>query len=199
MQDRQEQLAQIYRELRIYLEQQGMVEPIVCGDGPLQAQIFMLGEAPGAEEVREGRPFVGKAGKNLDTFLQQTGIAREQIFISNAVKFRPYRIGPTGRRANRPPTRQEKAWCCPFLERELVLLQPQLIVTLGNTALQAILGERALIGACHGKCTKDAQGRAVFPLYHPASIIYNQKLKEVYAQDLAALRIYLQSGIAKGR
>ena len=98
MQDRQEQLAQIYHDLRVYLKQQGMEEPIVCGDGAVQAWMFMLGEAPGAEEVREGRPFVGKAGKNLDAFLLQTGIEREQIFISNVVKFRPYRIGPIGRK-----------------------------------------------------------------------------------------------------
>ena len=65
MQDRQEQLAQIYHDLRVYLKQQGMEEPIVCGDGAVQAWMFMLGEAPGAEEVREGRPFVGKAGKRL--------------------------------------------------------------------------------------------------------------------------------------
>lgn len=199
MQDRQEQLAQIYHDLRVYLKQQGMEEPIVCGDGVVQAWMFMLGEAPGAEEVREGRPFVGKAGKNLDAFLLQTGIEREQIFISNVVKFRPYRIGPTGRRANRPPNRQEKAWCLPFLERELALLQPKLVVTLGNTALQAMLGDQALIGAYHGSCTKDAKGRNIFPLYHPASIIYNQKLKEVYAQDLIALRTYLEGGATEGR
>ncbi len=191
MQSKSRKLAEVYEQLHIYLMQQGMVEPIVCGDGCPEATILMLGEAPGSEEVRQGKPFVGKAGKNLDAFLQQTGINREQIFISNVVKFRPYRVSARGRKANRPPNRMEIEWCRPFLLKELAIISPNLIVTLGNTALQALLGNQALIGQYHGCLVEDAQRRKIFPLYHPASVIYNSQLKEIYAKDLEALRNYI--------
>ena len=188
-------LEQIYDSLREQLNHQGMLEPIVCGDGPITASLLMLGEAPGGEEVKAGRPFVGKAGKNLDVFLQETGIRREEIFISNVVKFRPYRIGPTGRRANRPPNKQQVQWCSMCLQQEIALLQPKLIITLGNFALKAMMGEKAQIGECHGTAMHNAQGYTVFALYHPASVIYNQSLKAVYAEDLQKLKYYLSKMI----
>ena len=117
---------------------------------------------------------------------------REQLFISNVVKFRPYRVGATGRRANRPPTRAEIAACRDCLLGESAILRPGWVVTLGNTALQAMLGREATIGQMHGTVQRTEAGQRVFPLYHPASIIYNRALEEVYRQDLCALRAALR-------
>ena len=186
-----DELLALYAAFSDRMREQGMQEPIVPGEGPVEAKILLLGEAPGAEEAKVGRPFVGKAGKNLDALLAQTGLLREQLFISNVVKFRPYRVGATGRRANRPPTRAEIAACRDCLLGEIAILRPGWVVTLGNTALQAMLGREATIGQMHGRAQRTEAGQRVFPLYHPASIIYNRALEEVYRQDLCALRAAL--------
>lgn len=174
--------------------------PIVFGDGRMDGPAVMLiGEAPGKDEVLQGRPFVGKAGKNLDEFLQAVELERADIRISNVVKVRPVRVSPKGTVANRPPNREELAFFIPYLYDEIMLTGPQLIVTLGNTALQALLGSEAVIGDLHGRVvttTVMAEGTIldfdIFPLYHPASIIYNRSLKDVYAADLLALRDVLR-------
>ena len=164
---------------------------LVLGFGDPGAQVMLIGEAPGREEVQAGRPFVGKAGKNLDSFLEATGLAREELYLTNVVKFRPVRISPKGTASNRPPTQQEIALCTPYLETEIEQVSPRLILTLGNIALQAMLGREAKIGQYHGREALTAGGKTVFALYHPASIIYNPKLKQTYAEDLARLRAYL--------
>lgn len=164
---------------------------LVLGSGNQSAQIMLIGEAPGREEVQAGRPFVGKAGRNLDSFLEATGLAREELYLTNVVKFRPVRISPKGTASNRPPTQQEIALCTPYLKAEIEQVSPRLILTLGNIALQAMLGREAKIGQYHGREALTAGGKAVFALYHPASIIYNPKLKQTYAEDLARLRAYL--------
>lgn len=164
---------------------------LVLGYGNPNAEIMLIGEAPGREEVMAGQPFVGKAGKNLDEFLAATGLVREQLYLTNVVKFRPTRISPKGRVSNRPPTQEEITHCMPYLEEEIAQANPWLILTLGNVALQAMLGKEAKIGQYHGRATQRDAKRTVFALYHPASIIYNPKLKETYAEDLALLRAYL--------
>lgn len=161
-------------------------EELVFGQGKETSDIVLIGEAPGATEVEQKRPFAGKAGKNLDEFLQITGIDRDDLFITNVVKMRPYRE-KNGRRSNRPPTAKEIAIFAECLEAELECISPKLIVTLGNTALRAVVKDKkAVIGQYHGKLT-DA-GRMVFALYHPASVIYNRALREVYIEDLKKLR-----------
>ncbi len=164
---------------------------LVFGSGNLDAKIMLIGEAPGKEEVLAGRPFVGRAGKNLDEFLAATGLLREKLYLTNVVKFRPTRVSERGSISNRPPTQQEIALCMPCLKAELEALAPELILTLGNVALQALLGKEAKIGQCHGQSMPIGQGRAVFALYHPASIIYNPKLRLTYMEDLSRLRAYL--------
>ena len=164
---------------------------LVLGYGNPNAEIMLIGEAPGREEVMAGQPFLGKAGKNLDEFLAATGLVREQLYLTNVVKFRPTRISPKGTVSNRPPTQEEIALCMPYLEEEIAQANPWLILTLGNVALQAMLGKEAKIGQYHGRATQRDAKRTVFALYHPASIIYNPKLKETYAEDLALLRAYL--------
>ena len=181
-------LSRQYKRLQRLAREKG---ELVLGSGDLGAQIMFIGEAPGREEVQAGRPFVGKAGKNLDSFLEATGLAREELYLTNVVKFRPVRISPKGTVANRPPTQEEIALCIPYLEAEIGQVNPQLILTLGNVALQAMLGKEAKIGRYHGRAAQTADGRTVFALYHPASIIYNPKLRQTYAEDLAQLRAYL--------
>ena len=181
--DKQMRLQRLYEECGVYFD--GLYAPekkvYVFGDGDPSARIVMVGEAPGEQETLLGRPFVGKAGKNLDEFLQMTGLRRAELYITNVVKFRPVKISEKGRASNRPPTREEIGLFLPFLQRELEIIQPQVIVTLGNVPLKALLDPKVVIGSVHG----ELQGN-IFPLYHPASIVYNRALRPVYEQDVLA-------------
>lgn len=159
---------------------------LVFGDGPRGARLMLIGEAPGEQEALIGRPFVGKAGKNLDAYIEATGLRRDEMYISNTVKFRPTKLSPAGRTVNRTPTKEEIALFLPFLKREIELVAPAVIVTLGNVPLKALMGANVTIGDVHGVPT-DYCGRMLFPMYHPASLIYNQSLKPVYAADMAEL------------
>lgn len=165
---------------------------LVPGEGPARAEIALVGEAPGKEETLQGRPFVGKAGKNLDEFLEMTGLRREDAYITNVVKFRPTRVSEKGTTSNRAPSAEEIALFRPWLMQELTALKPKFIVTLGNTPLRALSGGREVIGGVHGRILGDVLGAKLFPLYHPASILYNRALRPIYEEDLRALRGILQ-------
>ncbi|MBR4081981.1 MAG: uracil-DNA glycosylase [Clostridia bacterium] len=172
---------------------------LVFGEGNgASPRLMLIGEAPGEQETLQGRPFVGKAGKNLDGFLDVVGLHRPDIWISNVVKVRPTKVSDKGRISNRPPSREELALFTPYLYEEIALVKPGVIVTLGNVALQAMLGAKAVIGDHHGQLAEASiNGSAVrvFPLYHPASIIYNRSLAQVYQQDLSALRQLLDAHV----
>lgn len=172
---------------------------LVFGEGNCHApRLMLIGEAPGEQETLQGRPFVGKAGKNLDGFLEVVGLNRPDIWISNVVKVRPTKVSDKGRTSNRPPSKEELALFTPYLYEEIGIVRPGVIVTLGNVALQAMLGPKAVIGDHHGRLTEATVQRQpvrVFPLYHPASIIYNRALGQVYQQDLLALRRLLDEGV----
>lgn len=162
---------------------------IVLGEGKKNAKIFMIGEAPGGDEEKTGRPFVGKAGKNLSEFLEIVGLKREDIYISNVVKIRPFNLSPkTGKPVNRTPNRKELEFFTPYLIEEIEAINPDIIVTLGNTSLRAVLNDKkAVIGDYHGKIT-EVLDKKLFALYHPASIIYNRSLKDTYYDDLDKLK-----------
>lgn len=168
---------------------------MVYGEGNIDSEIMLIGEAPGAEETRLSRPFVGKAGKNLDEFLHVLDLQRDNIYITNVVKFRPYKISAKGTLSNRPPTRAEITCMLPYLLREIAVISPKIVVTLGNVPLKSVLGKSdATIGTYHAMpVTATALNHmfSLFPLYHPASIIYNQSLKSVYEQDLQKLKQYI--------
>ena len=158
---------------------------LVFGEGRVGAPVMLIGEAPGEQESLQGRPFVGKAGKNLDAFLAGAGLERSALYVTNVVKFRPTRLSPAGRIVNRPPTQEEIKLFLPWLKREIALVDPRYIVTLGNVPLKALTGRSSVIGEMHGRFV-DWEGRRLFAMYHPASVIYNPALKAVYSADIAA-------------
>ena len=158
---------------------------LVFGEGRVGAPVMMLGEAPGEQESLQGRPFVGKAGKNLDAFLEQAGMDRASLYVTNVVKFRPTRRSEAGRVVNRPPTQEEIKLFLPWLLKEIELVDPRYIITLGNVPLKALTGRGSVIGDMHGRFI-DWQGRRLFAMYHPASVIYNPGLKAVYSRDIVA-------------
>ena len=167
----------------------------VPGEGPQRARLMLIGEAPGEQEAQEGRPFVGRAGKNLDRFLALAGLRREEIYITNAVKFRPTRMGKREKPVNRTPTNAEVAQFRPLLLREIRMVQPELIVTLGNVPLRAVTGERISVGEVHGRILeRRVEGVPLFALYHPASVIYNGSLAEVYERDVCTLGEQCRAG-----
>ena len=169
---------------------EGEKKILVHGEGEIGARVMLVGEAPGEQETLQGRPFVGKAGKNLNEFLELAGLERGELYVTNAVKFRPTKRSAAGRTVNRPPTREEVSLFLPWLRREIELVAPEVIVTLGNVPLRALTGPKAVIGDVHG-ALQDADGLRLYPMYHPASLIYNPGLREVYAQDIRRLSAYL--------
>ena len=169
---------------------EGEKKILVHGEGEIGARVMLVGEAPGEQETLQGRPFVGKAGKNLNEFLELAGLERGELYVTNAVKFRPTKRSAAGRTVNRPPTREEVSLFLPWLRREIELVAPEVIVTLGNVPLRALTGPKAVIGDVHG-AFQDADGLRLYPMYHPASLIYNPGLREVYAEDIRRLSAYL--------
>lgn len=164
---------------------------IVCGEGDPHAEIMLIGEAPGAEETKLLRPFVGRAGRNLDEFLQVLKLERADIYITNVVKFRPFKVSAKGTVSNRPPKSDELNCMQPLLRREIEAVAPRIVVTLGNVPLKSVLGKAETIGGCHAVPTPAnalSHSFTLFPLYHPASIIYNRALKAVYDEDLIKLK-----------
>ena len=168
---------------------------IVFGEGRADApRLCLIGEAPGAQEEAQGRPFVGKAGQNLNAFLAAIGLRREDMWVTNVVKLRPCRISARGTVSNRPPSAGELALFAPMLAEELALVRPEIVVTLGNTPLRAVLGPKETIGERHGvPLIRPDLAFTLFPLYHPASVLYNRALQAVYEADVGKLREYLDT------
>lgn len=173
---------------------------LVFGDGNVNSRIVLVGEAPGRTEIEQGKPFVGQSGKNLEEFISILGVKREDLYITNIVKFRPVKFNPeTGRESNRTPAKDEISISTDFIERELSIIVPKLVVSLGNIALRCILkDDKASIGILHGNPLNVSFSEvhfALFPLYHPASIIYRRELKSTYIEDLHKLKEYITSNI----
>ncbi|MDL2206161.1 uracil-DNA glycosylase [Eubacteriales bacterium OttesenSCG-928-N13] len=176
-----QEMTRFFRELY-----QGEQKVLVFGEGEEHAAIMLIGEAPGEQESLSGRPFVGKAGRNLDEFLALSGFDRAQLYITNTVKFRPVRTSDAGRTVNRTPSREEIELFLPWLRREIALVKPECVVTLGNTALRALMGNKVTIGAVHGRFQM-IDGQLIYPMYHPASVIYNRALRDTYLEDIRRL------------
>lgn len=168
-------------------------EITVFGQGCTDADIMLVGEAPGAKEEELQKPFVGQAGKNLSEFLEILNLKREDIYITNVVKIRPYKVNEkTNRKSNRPPTKEEIKKYKEILMKEIEIIWPKVIVTLGNHSLQAIYeDEKVVIGNVHGTLI-DKKVFKLYPLYHPAAVIYNRSLRETYVNDLYRLKEILK-------
>ncbi|MBT5692517.1 MAG: uracil-DNA glycosylase [Opitutae bacterium] len=145
---------------------------IVFGVGSLDADIFFCGEAPGEEEEKQGEPFVGPAGQKLNGMIQGMGLSRENTYIGNIMNWRPRTSRGYG---NRAPSPVEMDFCIPYLKAQLAIVQPKVVVALGNTAIQGILGhDRALkIGKIHGSWY-EFEGIPLMPTFHPASLLHNE-------------------------
>ena len=149
----------------------------VPGEGNPLSDVLLVGEGPGAREDATGRPFVGPAGQLLDELLHSIDWARADVFIANVVKCRPP--------ANRDPEPNEVSACAPYLDRQEAALDPAVIVTLGRHSLHRYLPD-ARIGAVHGRL-RQAGGRFVFPMYHPAAALHQSSLRETLFNDIRGL------------
>ncbi len=168
---------------------QGEYAAPAFGEGSVASGVLLIGEAPGAEETKQGRPFVGRAGKQLDALFASFGITRDNAYITNVVKYRPVVRSERSLR-NRTPGPAEVEDALVLLKREIVLIRPRVVLTLGNTPLKAVFrlcGEKpGVVGEHHGRRIPLMLHGASFeliPLYHPASGIYNRKLVEVMERD----------------
>jgi DNA polymerase len=159
---------------------------LVFSDGNPQAGLMLIGEGPGAEEDRAGRPFVGPSGQFLDRMLASIGLDRTQYLITNLIPWRPP--------GNRAPTDAEVLMCLPFLRRHLALLQPKIIVTLGALSTHALLGTDIGIRKLRGKWrTLPDTGTRLLPMLHPAYLLRTPGAKREAWQDLITLKRALES------
>ena len=154
----------------------------VPGIGDKNADVVFIGEAPGKNEDLHGEPFIGTAGKRLDDALENAGLARSNVYITNIVKCRP----PN----NRVPNDTEKSMCNNYLEEELRIINPKIICLLGNTSFYSVLGGKE-ISKNHGQIIYK-NNRVYFITFHPAATIYNQKLLDVFKNDIKKLVNELQ-------
>jgi uracil-DNA glycosylase len=160
---------------------------MVPGEGNPDADVMLVGEAPGATEDEQGRPFVGRAGQLLDELLAEAGLARGDVYITNVVKARPP--------GNRDPKAPEVAHHLPWLEAELALIQPSLVVPLGRHALSHFTDD-ARISDVHGTEMTE-RGRSLFPLYHPAAALRGAGLRETLFEDARKLRRAMEARRAR--
>lgn len=152
---------------------------VVFGSGNLGADVMIIGEAPGKNEDEQGLPFVGKAGQYLDTLLDLAGLHRDDVYIANVVKCRPP--------SNRDPHAEEINACSDYLRQQTKLIDPKMIITLGNFATRFILKNEEGITLLHGKSVKLGKF-LVYPVYHPASTMYDPSKKEALEQDFKVLK-----------
>lgn len=181
---RRDALVELYREVSgctrcpLHLDR----TKAVFGAGDANADLMFIGEAPGAEEDRQGLPFVGRAGKLLDQLLEGIGLSRDDVFVANILKSRPP--------GNRDPQPEEIEACWPYLERQIQLIEPRVIATLGNFATKKITGSQTGITRVRGTPqVHELAGRAVFvfPLLHPAAALRTPSLVDTLRTDFAKL------------
>jgi DNA polymerase len=154
----------------------------VPGEGPADAEIMLIGEAPGMNEDRQGRPFVGAAGKFLEELLAAAGLSREDVFICNVLKCRPP--------SNRDPLPAEIEACSDYLDEQIDIIDPLVIVTLGRYSMARFF-PRQTISRIHGT-VKEVAGRAYVPMYHPAAALHQGSLREVMLNDFRKLPAILE-------
>lgn len=157
---------------------------IVHTEGNRRARLMFVGEAPGADEDAQARPFVGRAGQLLTKIIEAIGFKREAVLIGNVNRCRPP--------GNRPPSEEEATMCKPFLLREIASVQPEVIVVMGNTAMKNLLNTKQGITRLRGEF-QDYRGVKVMPTFHPAYLLRDPSKKQETWQDLKKVRDYLES------
>lgn len=155
---------------------------LVLGTGNEHAEIMFVGEAPGYHEDKQGIPFVGPAGQFLDQLLQSIGLKRSEVYIANTLKCRPPE--------NRDPLPEELATCTPYLFKQIEIIKPRIICTLGNHATKTLLQTNTGITQLHGKLVR-REGLAYVPLFHPAAALHKPPLKGVLIDDFQMLHEHL--------
>jgi DNA polymerase len=174
--DKQQLLEQIKADIikqNICPDLAQQAKQLVFGDGNPDADIVFIGEAPGKNEDEQGKPFVGAAGKFLNEMLESIGLKREDIYITNIVKYRP----PN----NRDPLPDEKAAFLPFLQSQLEVIKPKLVATLGRHSMDSLL-PGLQISKVHGQ-PKRYRGQVYLPLFHPAAALYNGGMRQTLTDD----------------
>jgi DNA polymerase len=166
-------------------------QPVV-GEGDSNSHIMIVGEAPGKNEALSGRPFCGRAGSILDELLESISLDREAVYITNIVKDRPPE--------NRDPTKEEIAWYAPYLDRQIEIIKPKVIVTLGRFSMEYLFDRYGVetevkgISNLHGTIHAAGVGQhqvKIVALYHPAASIYNQSLKDTLKEDFQILKQFV--------
>lgn len=147
---------------------------IVFGEGNTSAPIMFIGEAPGREEDIEGRPFVGEAGKLLTSLITKMGFQREELYIGNIVKCRPP--------LNRDPEEDEINTCLPFIKRQIEIISPEVIISLGRISAQTLISTKTLISKLRGRFY-NYEGIPLMPTFHPAYLLRNRKDKQLVWED----------------
>ena len=163
---------------------------VVFGSGRPDADLIFVGEAPGFHEDQQGVPFVGQAGKLLDTLLGGIGLTRADVFVVNVLKCRPP--------GNRDPQPEEIAACEPHLFRQIELIEPKLVATLGNFATKLLSGRPAGITRVHGQeqeVTLGARTVHLYPIYHPAAALYTPSMLKVLEEDFARIPALLERAV----
>jgi uracil-DNA glycosylase len=154
----------------------------VPGEGPSNAEILMIGEGPGFHEDKQGRPFIGPAGRFLNELIESIGLTREQVYITNVVKCRPPE--------NRDPAPDEIAACAPYLSRQVALLKPKIVVTLGRYSMAQYFPGQS-ITRIHGQPKRDRE-TIIFPMFHPAAALHRQELAGTLRQDMLKIPALLE-------
>ena len=186
------------------------LEGFLSGNGSPQAKAMLVGEAPGQTELVTKLPFTGQAGKELDNELEQAGLSREDLYITSVVRSRPFKIKKrvnkdgtvSESRPNRTPTKAEVLAHAPLIDYDIQHIKPKIIAPMGNIALKRLLGSPYTISAYHGQVLNDSifqlsddrstyvkstERYIIFPLYHPAAVLYNRSLADVISKDWRAL------------
>lgn len=161
---------------------------VVFGEGNPRADILFVGEAPGKNEDEQNRPFIGMAGKILTGLLEKIGMTREDVFITNVVKCRPPE--------NRNPAKEEIQACIPHLWKQIELIQPKLVATLGNFAAHVVLGRKVAITQVRGQHFR-INNFIVFPMLHPAATLHQGNLRPALEEDFQNLRRFLLKNKSK--
>lgn len=158
---------------------------VVFGEGPAPAPLMLLGEQPGDQEDRAGHPFVGPAGALLDEVLDEVGIVRDEVYLTNAVKHFKWVRGNGKVRIHKSPSRAEVVACSRWWERELELVDPQVLVCLGAVAAKAVLGPSARVSQIRGQVIEQLD-RVIVPTIHPAAVLRGRELRAELRSQLAA-------------